>query len=164
LIIDYAKSNNFQFVVDGTNADDAGDHRPGRQAAREHSVRSPLQELGFSKAEVRQLARQLGLPNWNKPSAACLSSRVPYGTHITPSLLSRIEKAEDILRDLGCGQLRVRHHDQVARIEVEPQDFERILQNREQIHAAFKALGYAYVTLDIFGFRSGSMNEHLLKR
>ena len=164
LIIDYAKSNNFQFVVDGTNADDAGDHRPGRQAAREHGVRSPLQELGFSKAEVRQLARQLGLPNWNKPSAACLSSRVPYGTHITPSLLSRIEKAEDILRDLGCGQLRVRHHDQVARIEVEPQDFERILQNREQIHAAFKALGYAYVTLDIFGFRSGSMNEHLLKR
>lgn len=148
-------------LVDGSNADDAGDHRPGLQAARQHGVRSPLQEAGFSKEDVRQLSRQLGLPNWDKPAAACLSSRIPYGTRISIAMLSQVEQAERALHDLGLGQLRVRHHDQVARIEVEVKDFDRLLANRQAILAAFQQIGYQYVTLDLAGFRSGSMNEIL---
>jgi uncharacterized protein len=148
-------------LVDGSNADDAGDHRPGLQAARQYGVRSPLQEAGFSKEDVRQLSRQLGLPNWDKPAAACLSSRIPYGTRISIAMLSQVEQAERALHDLGLGQLRVRHHDQVARIEVEVKDFDRLLANRQAILAAFQQIGYQYVTLDLAGFRSGSMNEIL---
>lgn len=158
-LVDYASQNGYQYVLDGTNADDAGDHRPGRKAARQYGVRSPLLEVGLSKAEVRQLAMRLGLPNWDKPAAACLSSRVPYGTSITPEMLSQIEQAERVLKVLGIRQVRVRHHNQVARIEVEPQDFEILLEHRQEIIAQLEALGYQFVTMDLAGFSSGSLNR-----
>lgn len=161
-LVDYARANGYACVVDGTNADDTGDHRPGRQAARENGVRSPLLEVGLTKQEIRQLAKDYGLANWDKPAAACLASRVPYGTLITIPMLSQIEKAELALRNLGFRQLRVRHHDQVARIEVETQDFSQVIAHREQIVQAFKEIGYQYITLDLAGFRSGSMNETLV--
>ncbi|MBE7551994.1 MAG: ATP-dependent sacrificial sulfur transferase LarE [Anaerolineales bacterium] len=161
-LLDYARREGFHYVVDGTNLDDVGDHRPGRQAARERGVRSPLQEVGLTKAEIRELARDLGLPNWDKPAAACLSSRIPYGTAITLQMLSQVERAELTLKQMGFRQLRVRHHDDVARLEIEAGDFEAVLRQREQIVERLKALGYTYVTLDLNGFRSGSMNEALL--
>jgi len=160
-LISYAHKIGFEHIVDGTNADDVGDHRPGRQAAREHGVRSPLQEVGLTKAEIRDLAHELGLPNWNKPASACLSSRVPYGTLITIETLGQVEQAEATLRKLGFRQLRVRHHDQVARIEVPKKDFERVLAQCESIVTAVQTAGYNYVALDLAGFRSGSMNEVL---
>jgi pyridinium-3,5-biscarboxylic acid mononucleotide sulfurtransferase len=163
-LVQRAAELGIETLVDGTNADDAGDHRPGLQAARQHGVRSPLLEAGFSKEDIRQLGRQLGLPNWNKPAAACLSSRIPYGTRISLAMLSQVEQAERVLRDLGFGQLRVRLHDQIARIEVEPVDFDRLLAHRQTIIAAFQQIGYQYVTLDLAGFRSGSMNEILHKQ
>jgi uncharacterized protein len=158
-LVDYARREGYRYVVDGTNADDVGDHRPGRQAARERGVRSPLQEVGLTKVEIRELARGFGLPNWDKPAAACLSSRIPYGTTITLQALSQVERAELVLRQMGFGQLRVRHHEQIARIEVDPGDFEAVLSLRDQIVGQLRALGYRYVTLDLSGFRSGSMNE-----
>lgn len=158
-LVEYAQTNNFTAIVDGTNADDIGDHRPGRQAAKEHGVRSPLLEAGFNKADVRSLAKELGLPNWDKPSAACLSSRIPYGTKITVAILSQITRAEAMLRELGIRQLRVRHHDQIARIEIETDDFAKLLAHRAEVVTALKALGYTYVTLDLAGFKSGSLNE-----
>jgi len=148
--------------VDGTNADDVDDHRPGRKAARERGVRSPLQEAGLTKAEIRNLARALELPNWNKPSAACLSSRIPYGTPITLEMLSQVERAELVFKEMDFGQLRVRHHDDIARIEVGPEDFEEVFAHRDQIVEELQALGYTYITLDLAGFRSGSMNEAIL--
>ncbi len=157
----YAREHDYHAVVDGSNADDRRDHRPGRQAAKRYGIRSPLQEVGLTKAEVRQLARDLGLPNWDKPSAACLASRIPYGTPITIETLKRIEQAESILRDLGLRQLRVRHHGALARIEVDPSDFHLLVERRQEIIPLFNALGYTYVTLDLNGFRSGSMNEVL---
>jgi uncharacterized protein len=160
----FAHRNGFHFLVDGTNADDATDHRPGRQAAREHGVSSPLLEAGLTKEDIRLIARDVGLPNWNKPSAACLSSRIPYGTIITLETLSIIEAAEQILKNLGLRQVRVRHHGPVARIEVEPEDFENVLANREEIIHQIEALGYSYATLDLAGFRSGSLNKELKAR
>lgn len=160
-LIDYAQREGFQHVIDGTNADDASDHRPGRQAAREHGVQSPLMEAGFGKAEIRHLARQLGLPNWDKPAAACLSSRIPYGTTITLQMLSQVEEAEIALQRMGFRQLRVRHHERIARIEVDPEDFEPVIERREEILKALEALGYTYVTLDLAGFQSGSLNKNL---
>lgn len=160
----YAQQHGYQFILDGTNADDVGDHRPGRKAARQYGVRSPLQELGFSKADIRELALQYGLPNWDKPSAACLSSRIPYGTAITLPTLSQVEKAEEYLHELGLRQVRVRHHNLIARIEVEPEDFNHLLSQSQQVVTRFKDLGYAYVTLDLAGFRTGSMNEVLIER
>lgn len=157
----FIQTNGFHYIIDGTNADDAGDHRPGRQAGRQHGVRSPLLEIGFTKDEIRRLARRLGLPNWDKPAAACLSSRIPYGTKINLQMLTMVEQAELELRGLGFHQLRVRHHEQIARIEVESEDFPAVLEQREVIVAALKQLGYAYVTLDLAGFRSGSLNEVL---
>ncbi len=160
-LIDYAQREGYRTVVDGTNADDVGDHRPGRQAAREGGVRSPLQEAGLTKAEIRNLAHALDLPNWDKPAAACLSSRIPYGTAITLEMLSQVERAELVFKEMDFGQLRVRHHDQIARIEVDPDQFEEVLAHRDQIVEELQSLGYTYVTLDLAGFRSGSMNEAL---
>jgi len=160
-LLDFARRAGYPHLVDGTNADDVGDHRPGRRAARELGVRSPLQEAGFTKAEIRALARALELPNWDQPSAACLSSRIPYGAHIRVETLTQVAEAERQLKQMGFRQVRVRHHDQIARIEVSPDDFPALLAGREQIIETFKTLGYTYVTLDLAGFRSGSLNELL---
>lgn len=148
-------------ILDGTNADDAGDYRPGRQAAHEHGVRSPLLELGIGKEAVRELARSYGLPNHDKPSAPCLSSRVPYGTPITRELLLRIGAAERALRELGFRELRVRHHGDVARIELLREDFPRAVDLAAEIDRRLRDAGYRYVSLDLKGFRSGSLNESL---
>jgi uncharacterized protein len=161
LLEDMAARDGFAFVLDGCNVDDLGDHRPGRVAAAEHRVRSPLIEAGLSKAEIRELSRERGLPTWDKPAMACLSSRIPYGTPVTVEALDQIGAAEAFLRQLGMRQLRVRHHSDVARIEVEPQDIEAVVANRDRIVTRFKNLGYNYVTLDLAGFRTGSMNESI---
>lgn len=156
-----ASARGIRWIADGSNADDVGDHRPGMKAAAELEVRSPLREAGMTKAEVRELARRLGLSNWDKPSFACLSSRFPYGTLISMDLLRRVDGCEKVLRALGFRQFRVRHHDSVARIEVDPADFPRILEHRETILQRFKEQGYLYVALDLEGFRSGKMNDAL---
>ena len=150
-------------VLDGANVDDAGDFRPGRRAAAAHGVRSPLAEAGLTKADVRALSQQLGLPTWDKPAMACLASRVPYGSPVTPEKLRQIAEAEAALRDLGFRQLRVRHHDQVARVELTGEELARAVAEptRSALVAAVKAAGFAYVTLDLEGFRSGAMNEVL---
>ena len=157
----YAEGEGFRVLVDGTNADDVGDHRPGRRAAREQGVRSPLQEAAITKAEVRAMARELALPIWDKPAAACLASRIPYGARVTDAKLSQVERAEAVLRELGIRQLRVRHHDKVARLEVEPDAIATVLKHRGEITEQLKRVGFVYVTLDLNGFRSGSMNEVL---
>ena len=150
-----------RIILDGTNADDAGDYRPGREAAQAHGVRSPLLELGIDKHTVRELARMYGLPNHNKPSAPCLSSRVPYGTRITREILETIGQAERNVRRLGFGELRVRHHGKVARLELPQEDFHRAIIMAAEIDRAVSDAGYQYVTLDLRGFRSGSLNESL---
>lgn len=160
-LVEYARQHGFEVVVDGSNLDDTGDHRPGRQAAAEHGVRSPLLEAGLTKEDIRELARNAGLPNWNKPTAACLSSRIPYGTLISIEMLSQVEQAERVLRNIGLRQVRVRHHDTIARVEVEPGEFEKVLEQREVIVTALQGLGYTYVSLDLAGFKSGSMNAVL---
>ena len=146
-------------VVDGTNADDSGDFRPGRRAAREHGVRSPLAEAGMTKQEIRDWARELDLAVWDKPAAACLSSRVPYGSPVTVEKLTRIDQAESALKSLGFRQCRVRDHGTVARVEIESALLPRLLEIREAVVAALKQAGFSYVSLDLEGFRSGSMNE-----
>jgi uncharacterized protein len=159
-----ARDEGMGSVVVGATVDDQGDHRPGMRAAREMGVYSPLLEAGLTKADVRALSKRRGLPTWDKPPMACLASRVPYGTPITPEVLRRIAAAESFLRDsLNLRQLRVRDHGAVARIEVEAQDVARLAQNepRQRIVEAFQRLGYRYVALDLVGFRSGSMNEVL---
>jgi len=159
LLNKYAAENNIQNMIDGSNADDVSDHRPGQQAALEQGVRSPLREAGLTKQEIRKLARTHNLPNWDKPSSACLSSRIPYGTKITPSLLKQVEEAEEFLLKLGFDELRVRHHGDIARIEVSTTVFDQVMENRSDIINFFKKLGFSYTTLDLTGFRSGSMNE-----
>jgi pyridinium-3,5-biscarboxylic acid mononucleotide sulfurtransferase len=151
-------------VLDGFNIDDRGDHRPGRQAAREQGVRSPLDELGFTKANVREAAQRLGLPVWDKPSLACLSSRFPYGVTITPDRLTRVATCERALRDLGFRVCRVRFHDTKARIEVETQEIARLRTPaiRRQILGRFLDAGFDTVTVDPRGYRSGALNEGLL--
>lgn len=153
-----AADEGWQIVFDGNNVSDLGDYRPGMDAARERGVRSPLIEAGVTKAEVRELARHLGLPVWDKPAMACLSSRVPHGTPITPELLRQIEAAEDVLVALGFQQFRVRHHNEIARIELPPQDFAQALVHHMAIVSGVQAAGYRFVTLDLAGFRSGSLN------
>ena len=146
-------------VVDGTNADDRGDFRPGRRAAREHRVRSPLAEAGMGKAEIRAWARELGLAVWDKPAAACLSSRIPYGSPVTAEKLSQIDQAEAVLKALGFRQCRVRHHGSVARIEVDAAMLPELCAKRAAVAQGLKDAGFAYVTADLEGFRSGSLNE-----
>lgn len=158
-----AREQGLSHVLDGSNTDDTGDHRPGRLAAAEHHVRSPLIEAGLTKEEIRSLSRERGLPTWDKPAMACLASRIPYGTPITLDMLDQIAAAEAFLRSLGAPQLRVRHHGDVARIEVEPEAMRLLMQdgNRERVVRHLRELGFRYVTLDLAGFRSGSMNEGL---
>ncbi len=158
-----ASKEGMAVIVDGSNADDVGDHRPGMQAARELGVRSPLMEVGMTKEDIRAHSQSLDLPNWNKPAQACLSSRFPYGDRITPEKIAQVEKAESALRKLGFGQLRVRHHDAVARIEVPKGDISRLIREElsEKVIHGIKEAGFTYVTIDLEGFRSGSMNETL---
>ncbi|GIV11202.1 MAG: 7-cyano-7-deazaguanine synthase [Fimbriimonadales bacterium] len=151
------------YIVDGSHMDDTGDYRPGMRAAQEYGVRSPLLEAEFTKADIRALAKHLGLPIWDKPSFACLSSRFPYGTVISRELLQKVDKAERFMRELGCRQVRVRHHDTILRIEVMPADFERVLQHAQLIVAHMQSLGYLYVTLDLEGYRSGKMNDAITR-
>lgn len=160
-----AESEGISTVIEGSNTDDLRDYRPGKKAAQEFSIRSPLVEAGISKAEVRELARTLKLVVWDKPSLACLSSRIPYGTRITPEILETIQSAEDQLRVLGFRQVRVRHHGETARIELSRADFGRLLKDEmaAQVTAALKKLGYTYVCLDLEGYRTGSMNEGINK-
>ncbi len=154
-------ANNDAIVTLGVNLDDLGDHRPGQQAAQARGARFPLVEAGFSKIDIRQQSRQLGLRTWDKPAAACLASRVPYGTEVTVPLLGRIERAEASLRQLGLTQLRVRDYGNTARIEIPVDNFEQIVSQASQVVAAIKAVGYQYVTLDLEGFRSGNLNQAL---
>jgi len=161
-LVELANREGYQQVANGLNLDDLGDYRPGLQAAKEHDVRAPLQEAGLTKPDVRAISKLLGVPTWDKPAMACLSSRVPYGEAITPEKLHQIDRAEQVLRDLGYRQLRVRHHGQVARVEL-PADLlvEFVSRHAAEATEALKALGFQYVTLDLQGFRSGSMNEVL---
>ncbi|MCS7221234.1 MAG: ATP-dependent sacrificial sulfur transferase LarE [Anaerolineae bacterium] len=160
-LAELARREGYRYILNGANLDDVGDYRPGEQAAREFHVRSPLREAGMTKAHVRALARELGLPNWNKPAMACLSSRLPYGTPVTREALSQVERAESYLRGLGFRQLRVRHHGDLARIEVERADLPRLIELGPEIYAELRRIGYTYVTADLLGFRSGSLNEAL---
>jgi uncharacterized protein len=148
-------------IVDGNNADDRGDYRPGRQAAREFGVRSPLDEADLTKAEIRALSKQLGLPTWDEPASACLSSRIPYRSEVTDEKLRMIEQAETALRDLGFRVCRVRHHDDLARIELGHDEMARAMapQVRDDIVRVVRAAGYAHVTIDLRGYRMGSLNE-----
>lgn len=156
-----AAARGFGAMINGTNADDLGDYRPGLTAAGEHAVRAPAAEAGLTKAEIRTLSAEMGLPTHDKPAGPCLSSRVQYGENITPEKLNMIERAENTLHDLGFRECRVRHHDKLARIEVPVSQIERLATDaiRTKIDAAFREIGYQYVCVDLRGFRSGSMNE-----
>lgn len=162
-LLAFARDNGLAAVLEGSNIDDDGDYRPGRRAIRELGILSPMHEAGLTKAEIRTLSREMGLPTSDKPSFACLASRFPYGERITAAGLARVEKAELWLLDAGLGltQLRVRSHGDMARIEVPPADIPRLAARAAEIAAAFKDLGFAYVTLDLLGYRTGSMNEVL---
>ncbi len=158
-----ARQRGLKHVLDGSNHDDIGDFRPGRQAGQELHVRSPLLEAGLTKDDIRRLSKQMGLSTWDKPSFACLSSRFPYGERITTDKLARIDAAEQFLRELGFPQVRVRHHDTIARIEVPRELLPRLLTNgtSDLVARKLKDLGFVYVTVDLLGYRSGSMNETL---
>jgi len=149
----------FNTLFNGTNLDDQGDYRPGLVAADEHDVKSPLLASNFTKKDIREVANHLGLSNADKPASACLASRVPYGTAISSTLLKKIEQAESILSDYGFTEYRARDHGEIVRIEINPNEFEKLLNQRSKIESEMKQLGYVYVTLDLKGFRSGSMNE-----
>ena len=158
-----ADERSIPHVLDGSNFEDTGDFRPGSKAAQELGIRSPLKEAGLVKNEIREISHQLGLPTWNKPAMACLSSRFPYYSKINSPALKQIAQAEEFLRSLGLDQLRVRHHDEMARIEVPGEDIPRLMEAglRTQVVERFKELGYTYVTLDLSGYRTGSLNETL---
>ncbi|MDE0039194.1 MAG: ATP-dependent sacrificial sulfur transferase LarE [Gammaproteobacteria bacterium] len=157
-----AADEGYDHVLNGTNTDDLGDHRPGLVAARNYEVVSPLVDAGFAKRDIRALATALGMENAQKPQAACLSSRFPYGSHITEARLAQVEAAEDALAELGFSQFRVRHHEDVARIEIVAEELPRALELREEIQDRVKATGYRFVAVDLGGFRSGSLNEGLI--
>ena len=157
-----AETEHYDYILNGTNIDDLGDHRPGLQAASDFSIRYPLVETGFCKSDIRTLAEYLGLENAQKPQAACLSSRFPYGSHITQERLAQVEAAEDILADLGFTQYRVRHHEEVARIEIVAQEMPHAIEVAEIIDERVRACGYRFVSLDLGGFRSGALNEGVI--
>jgi uncharacterized protein len=161
-----ARDRGFLVVIDGSNADDRGDYRPGRQAAREHGVRSPLDEADLTKDEIRELSRLEGMETWDEPASACLSSRIPYGHEVTDAKLRQIERAEAVLRELGFRVFRVRHHEDVARLEIARAEMARALdpEINATLVAAIKSLGYQYVSLDLQGYRLGSLNEALRLR
>jgi len=158
-----AEEQGFRFVVDGNNLDDTGDYRPGRKAGTELEVRSPLIEVGLRKAEIRELSRQHGLPTWDQPASACLSSRIPYGSTVTPEKLRMIDLGEETLRGLGFRQFRVRHHGEVARIEFARDEMPRALNVEmfESIGREFRRIGFQFVAVDVEGYRSGALNEVL---
>ncbi len=156
-----AKAENYAWVANGANTDDRGDYRPGMEAATEHQARSPLLEAGLDKAAVRAIARRLNIPVWDKPAQPCLSSRVPYGTPVTVETLSKIERAEDFLRSLGLREVRARHHDKLCRVEASEADMEIAFRRREEIVVGLKKIGYLWVSLDLAGLRSGSLNDQL---
>jgi uncharacterized protein len=161
-----ARERGIAVIADGSNADDRGDYRPGRQAAREFGVRSPLDEVDLSKAEIRELSRRAGLPTWDEPASACLSSRIPYFSEVTDEKLRTIERAEEILRGLGFRVCRVRHHDTIARLELGRDEIARALEPEmaETIDRELRALGYQHVTVDLRGYRLGSLNDALRLR
>lgn len=158
-----AAQRSIPYVLDGSNYDDRTDYRPGAKAAKELGIRSPLREARLTKPEIRLLSRAFGLPTWDKPSLACLASRFPYYTPVERKTLVQVGKAEDVLRKMGLSQVRVRHHGETARIEVEPKDFRKVMtgEARAKVLRHLKKLGYAYVTLDLEGYRTGSLNEPL---
>jgi uncharacterized protein len=158
-----ARRRGIQHIVDGSTVDDLDDYRPGRQAAKQHAVRSPLIEVGLNKSEVRELSQRATLPTWDKPASPCLSSRIAYGTTVTIERLSKVDRGEEILREFGFREFRVRHHDTLVRLEIAAAEMDRVLRKEvvEQLAARFRELGFKYVTLDLQGFRSGSMNEAL---
>ena len=158
---DIARAKGYAHILNGTNLDDLGDHRPGLIAADNYAVKSPLVEAGFHKADIRRLANALGLENADKPQAACLSSRFPYGTAIDQQLPAQVESAEGVLADHGFSQFRVRHHGDVARLEILPEEFEKAILHHTELQRQIQALGYRFVALDLGGFRSGSLNEEL---
>jgi uncharacterized protein len=160
-----ASARSIPYLLDGSNYDDRGDYRPGARAGRELGVRSPLREAGLTKAEIRLLSRDMGLPTWDKPSLACLASRFPYFTPIERRTLLKVGRAEDIVRGLGFTQVRVRHHGDIARVELRPEEFKNIMSEkvRTKVITGLKKLGYSYITLDIEGYRTGSLNEPLRK-
>lgn len=162
----FAVENGIKFILDGTNADDVGDYRPGRQAAQEMNVRSPLVEAGLTKNEIRELSKMQNLPTWDKPASPCLSSRIAYGVPVTIERLSKVERGEAVLRKLGFREFRVRVHDEIVRLEIAPGELEKALNIETAEHLAneFKKIGFRYVTLDLEGFRSGAMNEILKKK
>lgn len=157
-----ARREGYEWVANGANTDDQGDYRPGMQAASEHRVRSPLIEAGLDKAAVRAAAAALNIPIWDKPAQPCLSSRIPYGTPVTLETLSKVERAEDFLRSLGLKEVRARHHDRLCRVEVGDGDMEAAFRSRKEIVANLKKIGYLWVSLDLSGLRSGSLNDQLL--
>ncbi len=161
-----AEKESIPFVLDGSNYDDRGDYRPGAKAGQELGVRSPLREAGLTKDEIRLLSRFSGLPTWDKPSLACLASRFPYHTPVERKTLLQVGRAEEILRKLGLTQVRVRHHGETARIEILPDEFERFLDSNPGVSVVgpLKKLGYTYITLDLEGYRTGSLNEPLRRR
>lgn len=164
MMIEIASEQELECVLDGTNANDESDYRPGAKATRELGIISPLKELGFTKERIREVSHELGLATWDKPSYACLASRVPYGIELTREILGQIEAAESILHELGFRQCRVRHHGNIARIEIMPEQMDTILtvELRNLVLHRFRALGYGYITLDLAGYRTGSMNEPLI--
>lgn len=162
-LLPLANDRHAAYIVDGSTTDDIGDFRPGRTAATEKGVRSPLIEAGLSKSDIRLLSRRAGLPTWDRPASPCLSSRIAYGTPVTIQRLSIVDRGENIMREMGFREFRVRHHDELVRLEISPDEFEKALkaENVAELARRFRELGFRYVTLDLHGFRSGSMNEIL---